>query len=122
MNGGLGRPDAGLPRQGAGLPRPDAGPAQPGAGLQRPGRSAPAARRIGEPPWVRRMLILTALLFLTLFLLVPLGIVFAQAFAKGLGHYWRSIVEPDALSALRLTLLVVALTVPLNVVFGVAAA
>ena len=59
---------------------------------------------------------------LALFIFVPLGVVFAQAFAKGIAPYWESLREPDALAAIRLTLLAAAIAVPLNVVFGVAAA
>ena len=63
-----------------------------------------------------------ALLFAGVFLLLPLINVFAQAFAKGLPHYWASLAHPDSLAAMRLTLLVAAISVPLNVVFGLAAA
>jgi len=64
----------------------------------------------------------TALVFLAFFLVLPLAVVFAQALEKGLGYYAQSIREPDALAAIRLTLLTVAIVVPANVVFGVAAA
>lgn len=63
-----------------------------------------------------------AFLFLALFLVLPLVAVFVEAFRKGGEYFWGSIIEPDALSAIRLTLLVAAISVPLNVVFGVAAA
>jgi sulfate transport system permease protein len=62
-----------------------------------------------------------AFAFLALFLVAPLVIVFASALAKGLGAYAAALVEPDALSAIRLTLIVVAISVPLNIVFGLAA-
>jgi sulfate/thiosulfate transport system permease protein len=75
-----------------------------------------------EPPLIRRSLIVLALIFLALFLFVPLAAVLAQAFEKGLGGYWAAIQQPDSLAALRLTLLVAVLVVPLNVVFGLAAA
>lgn len=81
---------------------------------------APAAT--GEPAWLRLTLIGIALAFLTLFLFVPLVAVFSQAFAKGWETYIASILEPNALSAIRLTLLVAVIAVPLNLVFGVAAA
>ncbi|MBW8777934.1 MAG: sulfate ABC transporter permease subunit CysW, partial [Burkholderiales bacterium] len=85
-----------------------------------------AARRahhaIGEPAWVRRALIGAALAFLTLFLFVPLVSVFVQALAKGADVYWAALVEADALSALKLTLVAAGVSVPLNLVFGVAAA
>jgi sulfate transport system permease protein len=97
--------------------------ARPGAGrVARP----QAARRVtdatSEPAWVRRTLIGVALAFLALFLVVPLVAVFAQAFAKGLAVYWAALTDADALSALRLTLLAAGISVPLNLVFGVAAA
>jgi sulfate transport system permease protein len=75
-----------------------------------------------EPAWVRYALIGVALAFLTLFLFVPLAFVFTQAFAKGIGVYLAAIVDDDALAAIRLTLLAAGIAVPLNLVFGVAAA
>ncbi len=75
-----------------------------------------------EPVWVRRLLIGTALAFLTLFLFVPLATVFYEALKKGWEVYLAAIVEPDALSAIKLTLITAAIAVPLNLVFGVAAA
>ncbi|MBB1162824.1 sulfate ABC transporter permease subunit CysW [Aquariibacter albus] len=75
-----------------------------------------------EPPWVRRLLIGAALAFLTFFLFVPLAIVFFEAFKKGVEVYLAAVTEPDALSAIRLTLIAAAISVPLNLVFGVAAA
>lgn len=75
-----------------------------------------------EPRWVRGLLLFVALAFLTLFLLVPLAAVFAEAFKKGWQLYLDAIVEPDALAAIRLTLLVAAIALPVNLVFGVAAA
>jgi sulfate/thiosulfate transport system permease protein len=75
-----------------------------------------------EPRWVRALLICVALLFLTLFLFVPLVSVFAEAFKKGWGAYLAAIVDADAVSAIKLTLITAAIAVPLNLVFGVAAA
>ena len=75
-----------------------------------------------EPAWVRRVLIAVALAFLAVFLFVPLIAVFAEALKKGLDVYLAAIVEPDALSAIRLTLVAAAISVPLNCAFGVAAA
>jgi len=85
---------------------------------------APPALRSAttEPAWVRRTLIGVALVFLTLFLFVPLATVFYEAMKKGWEVYLAAIVEPDALSAIKLTLIVAAISVPLNLVFGVAAA
>jgi len=77
---------------------------------------------VGEPPLVRRLLIGGALLFLTAFLFVPLVAVFVQAFAKGWSVYVAALVDADALSALKLTLIAAVIAVPLNLVFGVAAA
>ncbi|UUX96032.1 sulfate ABC transporter permease subunit CysW [Aquabacterium sp. J223] len=87
--------------------------------------AAPQRRRVApttEPAWVRRLLIAIALLFLTLFLFLPLVTVFVEALKKGWEVYLAAIVEPDALSAIKLTLLTAAIAVPLNLVFGVAAA
>ena len=75
-----------------------------------------------EPAWVRRVLIAVALAFLALFLFVPLVAVFAEALKKGVAVYLAAIVEPDALAAIRLTIVAAAISVPLNCVFGVAAA
>jgi sulfate/thiosulfate transport system permease protein len=86
--------------------------------------TAPRAvtRATGESRLVRWALIGTALLFLVLVLLLPLAIVFTQAFAKGLPAYLEAIREPDALSAAKLTLLIAGIAVPMNLVFGIAAA
>lgn len=75
-----------------------------------------------EPLAVRILLIVVALAFLGLFLVAPLAAVFSQAFENGWRAYLAALREPMALSALRLTLLTAAITVPLNLVFGVAAA
>jgi sulfate transport system permease protein len=75
-----------------------------------------------EPRWVKWLLIATALAFLTLFLFVPLAIVFVEAFKKGAGVYLAAITDPDALSAIKLTLIAAGIAVPLNLVFGIAAA
>ncbi|MGY0196746.1 sulfate ABC transporter permease subunit CysW [Leptothrix sp. BB-4] len=75
-----------------------------------------------ESPLVRWLLIGVALAFLTFFLFVPLTLVFVEAFKKGVDVYLASIVDSDALAAVRLTLLAAAIAVPLNLVFGVAAA
>jgi sulfate transport system permease protein len=85
---------------------------------------APRAMRrsTAEPAWVKCLLIGSALAFLALFLFVPLALVFAQALKKGVDVYLAAIVEPDALSAIRLTLIAAAISVPLNLVFGIAAA
>jgi sulfate transport system permease protein len=68
------------------------------------------------------MLIATAVAFLTLFLLAPLIVVFAEALQGGIAAYFDALADPDALASIRLTLLVAAISVPLNLVFGIAAA
>ena len=75
-----------------------------------------------EPAWVRRLLIGIALAFLAVFLFVPLVAVFVEALKKGLDVYLAAISEPDAVSAIKLTLIAAGISVPLNLVFGVAAA
>lgn len=74
-----------------------------------------------EAPWVRWLLIGVALTFMALFLLLPLATVFTEALRKGWGAYLTALREPDAWSAIRLTLLTAAVAVPLNVLFGIAA-
>jgi sulfate transport system permease protein len=86
--------------------------------------SAPAileARPTTERRGVRIALISVAVLFLLVFLLLPLLTVFVEAFSSGLGAYFKALTERDALAAIRLTLLIAAISVPCNLVFGVAA-
>jgi sulfate/thiosulfate transport system permease protein len=94
------------------------------AAIDRAAALAPRAvtRATGESRAVRWTLIAVALGFLAVTLVLPLVLVFTQALAKGLPAYWAAITEPDALSAARLTMLVALIAVPVNVVFGVAAA
>ncbi len=73
-------------------------------------------------PWGRRLLILAAWLVFVLFLLLPLLIVINEALKQGFGTFFAAILEPDAVAALKLTLIAVGISVPLNLVFGVAAA
>lgn len=75
-----------------------------------------------EPTWVRYTLITIALLFFLSCLILPLILVFVEAFKQGVGVYAQALVHPDTLSAVKLTLLTAVIAVPLNVVFGVAAA
>jgi sulfate transport system permease protein len=79
-------------------------------------------RALDEPRWVRWLLIGVAMAFLGFFLLVPLALVFHEAFKGGMATYLASVKEPVALAAVRLTLLVAAITVPVNLLFGLAAA
>jgi len=74
-----------------------------------------------EKSAVRIALILVSVAFLVLFLLLPLAAVFYEALRKGVRTYFTALVEPDALAAIKLTLLVAAIAVPANVVFGLAA-
>ncbi|WP_286787854.1 MULTISPECIES: sulfate ABC transporter permease subunit CysW [unclassified Pseudomonas] len=82
--------------------------------------SLSAARR--GSPWGRRILIVATWVVFTLFLLLPLYIVLSEALKEGFGTFFSAIIEPDALSALKLTLIATGISLPLNVVFGVAAA
>ena len=75
-----------------------------------------------ESPWVRWTLIGLALAFMFLFLVLPLAAVATEALRKGFGAYLEALKEPDAWSAIRLTLITAAIAVPMNLVFGVAAA
>jgi len=84
---------------------------------RKPGRRAGIAQRTG-----RATIILVACAFLCLFLVLPLASVFVEAFRQGVHVFLQSLDDPDAMAAVRLTLLVAAITVPLNVIFGIAAA
>jgi sulfate/thiosulfate transport system permease protein len=75
-----------------------------------------------EAPWARAVLVATSLVFLGLFLVVPLAAVFVEALRKGFGAYLASFTDPAALSAIRLTLVTAAIAVPANLAFGLAAA
>src|ERR1700691_1139624 len=85
-------------------------------------RKGAGSLAISEPALVRWALVGIALVFLGMFLLLPLVVVFATAFQKGIGFYFRAFRDPDTLAAIRLTVLAAAIAVPLNVVFGIAAA
>ena len=74
-----------------------------------------------EAPWVRRLLMATGLGYLALFIVLPLVMVFHEAFAKGWAVYVAAITEPTALQAVKLTLIAAGIAVPLNVIFGLAA-
>jgi len=81
-----------------------------------------SSRTTSESLLVRSLLIGIALLFLSLFLFVPLAAVFTEALRKGVGVYWEALKDPDAISAIKLTLIAAGISVPCNLVFGVAAA
>jgi sulfate/thiosulfate transport system permease protein len=90
-----------------------------------PVRSIESRRQVGvaaERPWVRWLLTSLALAFVTVFLFVPLALVFFEALAKGPFAYVSAILEDEALSAIRLTVVIAAIVVPLNFAFGLAAA
>ncbi len=84
--------------------------------------ATPAVAATHEPAWIRRLVIAVAAGFVGLFVLVPLAAVFGEAFRNGVAAFGHAVSDPAALSAVRLTFLAAAIAVPLNVVFGVAAA
>ena len=84
--------------------------------------SKPEKLSVTEPRWVRWVLIGTALTFILLFLVLPLAAVFTEALRKGFEAYLEGLAEPDAWSAIKLTLITALIAVPLNLVFGIAAA
>ena len=90
--------------------------------LRREGQAPDPASHLTEPRWVRFALIVVALAFLGLFLLLPLLVVFGTAFDKGIGYYLDSIRDPDALAAVRLTLVTAFFSVLLNTLLGLSAA
>ena len=85
-------------------------------------RARDVASATTEPRWARALLIAGALGFLLCFLLLPLLLVFTEALRGGVAVFWKALSDPDALAAIRLSLLVTAIVIPLNLVFGVAAA
>jgi sulfate transport system permease protein len=86
-----------------------------------PATVASRRRAARDPAWVRWSLIAAALLFLSFFLALPLASIFAEAFSGGIRAYLSAITEKDAVSAIKLTLLVAAIAVPLNTAFGILA-
>jgi sulfate transport system permease protein len=89
---------------------------------ERPARQGRAPSATTESAAARALLIALALVFLALFLILPVVVVFAEALRKGVAAYLATFHDPDALAAIRLTLTVVAIAVPLNMLFGIAAA
>src|SRR6185369_4061355 len=92
------------------------------AGPNKSQRVSKSRRGTEESTIVKWLLIVIALAFSVVFLLLPLANVFVQALSKGWQVYWASLTEPDSWSAIKLTLLVAAISVPLNLLFGLAAA
>jgi sulfate transport system permease protein len=87
--------------------------------------AGPAALRrhaTSEPAWLRRALVAAALAFLGLFLVLPLAVVFIEAFRAGFGAYFEALRDPDNWAAIKLTVFIALIAVPLNTVFGIAAA
>lgn len=92
------------------------------SGPAAPPRRVPAARRAADDPlWLKIVLIAIACGFIGLFLVLPLVVVFTEAFRDGVAAYVRSVREPAAWQAIKLTLITTAIAVPLNLVFGLAA-
>lgn len=85
-------------------------------------KPTPSRKKVKEAKWTKRVLISIMLVYLSIFLLVPLIFIFVKAFEQGASVYLAAITESDALAAIRLTLLVAVIAVPLNTVFGIAAA
>ena len=94
---------------------------QSAGGKEPPGKPARFSA-VTEPFSIRLLVVFTGLTFICLFLILPLVAVFVMALEKGVGAYLAAITEADALSAIRLTLTVAAIAVPLNLIFGIAAA
>jgi len=82
----------------------------------------PTRPALSDPRWLRGLLLTLTLGFIALFLLLPLAVVFGEAFAAGVGAYFASFADPDAIAAIKLTFTAAAIAVPLNLVFGVATA
>jgi sulfate transport system permease protein len=86
-----------------------------------PPTASSAPRATHDPLWIRWTLTAIALLFLLFFLLLPLAAVFTEALRKGVGAYFKAVRDPDAISAMKLTLVAAGIAVPANVLFGVSA-
>lgn len=74
---------------------------------------------LATPPWARTVLIAVAVAYMALMLLMPLATIFVEAFRQGIGAYLESLKEPDGIAAIKLTLIIAAITVPLNLVLGI---
>ncbi|HEY1172278.1 MAG TPA: sulfate ABC transporter permease subunit CysW [Verrucomicrobiae bacterium] len=92
-----------------------------GASTSRVSRGIKSRHATHDPLWFRVLLIGGALTFLGLFLFVPLAAIFAEAFRRGAGAFFEAFKEPDAMAAIKLTLIAAGISVPLNLIFGVAA-
>lgn len=85
-------------------------------------KTSVTASALRDPDWLKYSAIATATGFVMLFLCLPLGLVVYQAFSKGFAAFWSGLAQPDTLAAIKLTLLTALVTVPLNTIFGIAAA
>jgi sulfate/thiosulfate transport system permease protein len=85
-------------------------------------KTSVTASALRDPDWLKYGLIAIALSFIFLFLCLPLGLILFQAFSKGFEAFWSALSQPDTLAAIKLTLLTALITVPLNTIFGIAAA
>ncbi len=101
---------------------PAGAPLQPDDAARAAGTTTRVVSRRRDGGWLPAVLIVVALAYVVVALLFPLAAVFVEAFRKGVAHYFASIADPDALSAIRLTFLAAGIAVPLNLVFGIAAA
>ena len=126
-------PAPALPRPALALTTTTSADAAPTSATASAARSADKARATTIAPsrhasattearWVQWVLIGVALAFLTFFLFIPLAVVFVEAFKKGVDVYLAAITDDDALSAIKLTLIAAGISVPMNLVFGIAAA
>ncbi len=95
---------------------------EPVESIQIERKPTPSRKKVKEAKWTKRVLISIMFVYLSIFLLVPLIFIFVKAFEQGASVYLAAITESDALAAIRLTLLVAVIAVPLNTVFGIAAA
>jgi sulfate/thiosulfate transport system permease protein len=94
----------------------------PSSSIAHTGTPHSAPRATNDPVWMRLTLITVALLFIGSFLLLPLAAVFGEAFRRGIQAYIDAVTDPDALAAIKLTLLTAAIAVPANLAFGISAA
>jgi sulfate transport system permease protein len=96
-------------------------PKSPNGARAHAAHTAKSQRASDESPFAKWVLITIALLFVTVFLLLPLLNVFYQALARGINFYKESLLDSDSIAAIKLTLLIAAISVPLNIIFGLAA-
>jgi sulfate/thiosulfate transport system permease protein len=76
------------------------------------------ARPTDDPLWLKALLGAVAIGFIAILLLLPLALVFKEAFAQGFSGFWNAVIEPDTLASVRLSLIAAGIAVPLNSLFG----